>query len=164
MSIHKLLKEKIVTREMAQGRIIALHGAGKKAVFTNGVFDILHPGHVDYLCKARDLGDYLVLGLNTDASVRTLNKAPDRPFNDEGTRALVLAGLSCVDAIVLFGDDTPFELIKFLQPDVLVKGNDYQIEQIAGHDVVLANGGEVITVPLLEGYSTTALVNKIKNG
>ncbi len=162
MELHKSLNDKIVSREKAQGRIIALHGAAKKAVFTNGVFDILHPGHVDYLCKARDLGDYLVLGLNTDVSVRRLNKAPDRPFNNEQTRALVLAGLSCVDAIVLFDEDTPYELIKFLQPDVLVKGNDYQIEQIAGYDIVQQNGGEVITVPLVKGYSTTALVNKIK--
>jgi rfaE bifunctional protein nucleotidyltransferase chain/domain len=161
MSFHKQLKHKIVSKQMALGRIIALRSAGKKIVFTNGCFDILHPGHVDYLAQARDFGDFLVLGLNTDASVRKLSKAPNRPVNHETTRALVLAGLASVDAIVLFEEETPYELIKFLQPDVLVKGNDYTIEQIAGHDIVQANGGKVITVPLLPGYSTTAIINKI---
>jgi rfaE bifunctional protein nucleotidyltransferase chain/domain len=162
MSFHKQVKDKIISREMMQGRIIAMHGAGKKVVFSNGCFDILHPGHVDYLCQARDLGDYLVLGLNTDASVRRLEKAPGRPYNNEHTRAAVLAGLACIDAIVMFDEQTPLDLITFLQPDILVKGNDYAIEQVVGHDVVLANGGQVVTIPLVQGYSTTALVNKIK--
>lgn len=162
MSFHKLLKDKLTTKEKAKGRIIALHSAGKKVVFTNGCFDIVHPGHVDYLAQARDLGDYLVLGLNTDASVRLLDKAPDRPINTEQTRAAVLAGLASVDAIVLFDEETPYELIAFLEPDVLVKGNDYSIEQIVGHDLVQNKGGKVITIPFLEGFSTTALIHKIK--
>ena len=163
MSFHRQLRDKIISREKAMGRLIALRNSGKKIVFTNGCFDILHPGHVDYLSQARDLGDYLVLGLNTDASVRLLQKAPNRPVNNENTRALVLAGLACVDAVVMFDEETPYELIAFLKPDVLVKGNDYQVEQIAGHDVVLANGGKVITIPLLQGYSTTALIKKINS-
>lgn len=162
MSFHKHLKDKIISREKAQGRMIALHGSGKKVVFTNGCFDILHPGHVDYLCQARDLGDYLILGLNTDASVRLLDKAPGRPYNNEETRAMVLAGLACVDAIVFFDEETPYELIRFLEPDVLVKGNDYRIDQIAGFDIVQKRGGKVVTIPLVQGYSTTALVQKIK--
>lgn len=162
MSFHKHLKDKIISREKAQGRMIALHGSGKKVVFTNGCFDILHPGHVDYLCQARDLGDYLILGLNTDASVRLLDKAPGRPYNNEETRAMVLAGLACVDAIVFFDEETPYELISFLEPDVLVKGNDYRIDQIAGFDIVQKRGGKVVTIPLVQGYSTTALVQKVK--
>jgi rfaE bifunctional protein nucleotidyltransferase chain/domain len=161
MSFHKLLKDKIISKEKALGRLIALRTSEKKIVFTNGCFDILHPGHVDYLFQARDQGDYLVLGLNTDASVKLLEKAPNRPVNDENTRALVLAGLACVDAIVFFDEETPYDLIKYLQPDVLVKGNDYKPEDIAGYDIVKAKGGEIVTVPILEGYSTTALINKI---
>ena len=130
-------------------------------MFTNGCFDILHPGHVDYLCHARDLGDFLVLGLNTDFSVKLLNKAPNRPINNESTRALVLAGLSCVDAIVLFNEQTPLELIRFLLPDVLVKGSDYAVEKIVGYDIVMNNGGSVKTVPMIEGYSTTKMIEKI---
>lgn len=105
----------------------------------------------------------MVLGLNSDASVRKLNKAPDRPINTENSRALVLAGLACVDAIVVFEEETPYELIKFLQPDVLVKGDDYQAEQIAGFDIVKAKGGEVRTIPLLKGFSTTSLIKKIRS-
>lgn len=162
MTFHKLLRDKLISRETAKGRLIALRNSGKKIVFTNGCFDILHPGHVDYLSQARDLGDYLVLGLNTDASVRLLEKAPGRPINDENSRAAVLAGLGCVDAIVMFDEQTPYELIKFLEPDVLVKGNDYKIEQIAGFDIVQGRGGKVVTIPLLQGYSTTSIIEKIK--
>ncbi|MCU0360183.1 MAG: D-glycero-beta-D-manno-heptose 1-phosphate adenylyltransferase [Bacteroidia bacterium] len=159
---HALLKQKLQTKEAVLKTVFELQQRGKKIVFTNGCFDILHPGHVDYLCQARDSGDYMVLGLNTDASVKKLNKAPNRPVNDENSRALVLAGLACIDAIVLFDEETPYELIKFLQPDVLVKGDDYKAEQIAGYDVVMAKGGLVKTIPFLKGYSTTALINKIK--
>src|SRR6478609_944449 len=125
MSFHLQLKAKTITKEQALGRMLALRSAGKKIVFTNGCFDIVHPGHVDYLCQARDLGDYLILGLNTDASVRKLEKAPGRPYNNESTRAAVLAGMAAIDAIVLFDEETPYELISFLKPDVLVKGDDY---------------------------------------
>jgi rfaE bifunctional protein nucleotidyltransferase chain/domain len=162
MSFHKQLKNKIISKDTALGRMISLRTSGKKIVFTNGCFDILHPGHVDYLAQARDLGDYLILGLNTDSSVRLLQKAPNRPVNNENSRALVLAGLASVDAIVFFDEKTPYELIDYLKPDVLVKGDDYQVEQIAGHDIVTANGGKVITVPLLSGYSTSAVIKKIK--
>lgn len=159
---HALLKNKIQSKESVLKIVSQLQKEGKKIVFTNGCFDILHPGHVDYLSQARDLGDYLVLGLNTDASVRKLNKAPNRPVNDEKSRALVLAGLACVDAVVYFEEETPYELIRFIQPDVLVKGDDYKPEQIVGYDVVVANGGVVKTIPFLQGYSTTALIHKIK--
>lgn len=161
MSFHQLLKDKILGREAALQKLSPLREKKQKIVFTNGCFDILHPGHVDYLCQARDLGDFLVLGLNTDNSVRSLNKAPNRPVNSQDARAAVLAGLACVDAIVLFDEQTPYELIKFLQPDVLVKGNDYKAEDIVGYDVIKAKGGEVITIPMVQGYSTTKLIEKL---
>lgn len=161
MSFHQLLKDKIVSKEIALQKVNALRASGSKIVFTNGCFDILHPGHVDYLSQARDLGDILILGLNTDQSVKRLNKAPNRPVNNEHTRAIVLAGLACIDLIVFFDEQTPYDLIKFVQPNVLVKGNDYKAEEIVGYDVVKANGGEIITIPMLEGYSTTKLIEKI---
>jgi D-glycero-beta-D-manno-heptose 1-phosphate adenylyltransferase len=161
MSFHSLLKDKIITVEKLTVLLFKLKSEGKKIVFTNGCFDILHPGHVDYLCQARDLGDFLVLGLNTDSSVKKLNKAPNRPINNEFSRAAVLAGLACIDAIVFFEEETPYELITRVKPDVLVKGNDYAVEKIVGFDVVTANGGKVITIPFLQGYSTTGLINKI---
>jgi rfaE bifunctional protein nucleotidyltransferase chain/domain len=162
MSFHDQLKTKIVLKEDALRTINGLRLKGKKIVFTNGCFDILHPGHVDYLMQARDLGDFLILGLNTDNSVKRLNKAPNRPINNENARASVLAGLTCVDSIIYFDEDTPYELIKYLQPDVLVKGNDYKAEEVVGYDVIKAKGGAVITIPLLEGFSTTKLIEKIK--
>lgn len=128
-----------------------------KVVFTNGCFDILHRGHVEYLAKAADMGDVLVVGLNTDASVRRL-KGEGRPINNEESRALVLASLSFVDAVVLFDEDTPLELIKAVRPDVLVKGADYKPEEIVGADFVTSYGGTVATVPLVEGYSTTKVI------
>ncbi len=134
---------------------------GLKIVFTNGCFDLLHRGHVEYLSKASDLGDVLVVGLNTDASVRRL-KGEGRPVNDQEARALVLASLACVDAVVLFDEDTPYELIKAVRPDVLVKGADYKVEEIVGHDIVTSYGGQVLTVPLVEGYSTTKLLGELK--
>jgi len=161
MSFHQQLKDKLLSREQALKLRDGLRSAGKKVVFTNGCFDILHPGHVDYLSQARDRGDFLVLGLNTDNSVRQLNKAPNRPINQEQARAMVLAGLASIDAIVLFDEDTPYELISYLKPDVLVKGDDYAVEKIVGYDVVKANGGEVITIPFLQGFSTTGLIKKI---
>jgi rfaE bifunctional protein nucleotidyltransferase chain/domain len=135
----------------------------QKIVFTNGCFDILHQGHVDYLCKAKDLGHKLIIGLNTDASVKRQNKSPERPINTEQSRALILAALGFVDAIVLFDEETPYNLINAIQPNVLVKGADYKAEEIVGYDILKANGGEVITIELTEGFSTTALINKIKH-
>jgi rfaE bifunctional protein nucleotidyltransferase chain/domain len=162
MSFHSQLRDKITTREEALRRITEMRH-GKKIVFTNGCFDILHPGHVDYLARARDLGDVLVLGLNTDDSVKKLEKAPGRPVNGQNARALVIAALASVDLIVLFDEQTPLQLITFLAPDILVKGDDYAPEQIVGADLVRAKGGQVITVPILRGYSTTALLNKIRS-
>jgi rfaE bifunctional protein nucleotidyltransferase chain/domain len=130
-------------------------------VFTNGVFDILHRGHVEYLFRARRLGDALVVGVNSDASVRRL-KGPDRPINDERDRAIVLAGLACVDAVVLFDDDTPRRLVARLLPDVIAKGADYRADQVAGAEEVIAAGGRVALVPLTEGRSTTSIVDRIR--
>lgn len=158
---HKTLETKIQLKEAALEKVKSLQSQGSKVVFTNGCFDLLHPGHVDYLCQARDLGHFLVLGLNTDTSVKKLNKAPNRPINDEYSRAKVLAGLACVDAIILFDEETPYELIRFLQPDILVKGDDYKPEEIAGFDIVKAKGGDVVTIPFLKGYSTTSIIQKI---
>ncbi len=137
-----------------------LHAEGKTLVFTNGCFDILHRGHVEYLSKASDMGDVLVVGLNTDASVKRL-KGESRPINDEQARALILASLGFVDAVVLFDEDTPYELIKAIRPDVLVKGADYKPEEIVGYDIVTSYGGKVETVPLVEGYSTTSIISNL---
>ena len=158
------LKEKVVSQDQALKELKAWREKNKKIVFTNGCFDIIHPGHIDYLSQARDLGDILVLGLNTDQSVRRLNKGSNRPINDERTRAYVLAGLASVDLIVFFDEETPYNLIKLLQPNVLVKGKDYEVEKIIGFDILKENGGEVITIPFLEGYSTSRLIKKIIEG
>jgi len=133
---------------------------GKKIVFTNGCFDILHLGHIDYLSKAKDLGDLLIIGLNTDKSISKI-KGSNRPIQDEYSRAMVLASLGFVDAVVFFGEDTPYNLIKTTQPDILVKGADYKPEDIVGYDIVTNKGGEVVTIEFLEGYSTTAIEKKI---
>jgi rfaE bifunctional protein nucleotidyltransferase chain/domain len=132
-------------------------------VFTNGCFDLLHRGHVDYLARASSLGDKLIIGLNTDASVRRLKGSP-RPLTDEYSRAFILAALVFVDAVILFEEDTPLELIEFIQPDVLVKGSDYDEESIVGADLVKARGGKVATIELVPNYSTSALVDRLKNG
>lgn len=149
---------KLLTRD----RLVALHGRPREGrlVFTNGCFDLIHPGHVAYLEAARALGDRLVVGVNTDASVRRL-KGPSRPMVDEEARLRVLAGLASVDAVTLFDEDTPAELIAALRPDVLVKGGDYTPDRIVGRDLVEADGGEVAVIPFLPGYSTTALVQRI---
>lgn len=133
-------------------------------VFTNGVFDLLHPGHVTYLHAARTLGDALVVAVNTDASARRLAKGPDRPFVPEADRALLLAGLECVDAVVLFPEETPQSLVAALLPDVLVKGGDYTPDSVAGGAEVRGAGGEVRIIPFLPGYSTTELVRRIRAG
>jgi rfaE bifunctional protein nucleotidyltransferase chain/domain len=143
----------LVTRERAKGRVI---------VFTNGVFDILHPGHVRYLRDARALGDLLIVGLNSDRSVRELGKAPDRPINPEHERAEVLGALSSVDAVVVFDEPDPHAIISALQPDILVKGADWAEDAVIGRDVVEARGGKVVRVKLADGYSTTNIINRIK--
>jgi D-glycero-beta-D-manno-heptose 1-phosphate adenylyltransferase len=154
--------KKIHTRESISSVLAQLRFFKKKIVFTNGCFDILHLGHVDYLEKAATFGDYFILGLNSDASVKMQNKGDTRPLQDQQSRSRVMASLSFVDAVILFDEETPYELIKFLQPDVLVKGADYKVEQIAGHDIVLAKGGEVKLIELVNGYSTSAIEKKIK--
>lgn len=134
-----------------------------KVVFTNGCFDILHLGHIDYLMKAADLGDMLIIGMNSDASVKQL-KGSHRPINDENARKTIMASLHFVDAVILFDEDTPYNLIKEIRPDVLVKGADYKPEEIAGYDILKSTGGEVVTLELLPGYSTTLIEEKIKKG
>ncbi|HKJ43172.1 MAG TPA: D-glycero-beta-D-manno-heptose 1-phosphate adenylyltransferase [Sunxiuqinia sp.] len=133
----------------------------EKLVFTNGCFDLVHRGHIDYLAESAKLGDKLIVGLNTDQSVKML-KGEKRPLVDQDSRARVMAALEMVDAVILFDEETPYKLIESIQPDVLVKGNDYAIEEIAGHDIVLGRGGKVETITLTEGFSTTALIEKIK--
>ena len=163
MEYQKILEEKILSGDKLVHRLELWRFFGKKIVFTNGCFDILHRGHIDYLSKARDLGDVLVVGINTDASVKRLNKSPERPINNEQSRAFLLASSLLIDAVVLFDEDTPYELIKLVQPDVLVKGADYKVEDIVGADIVKAHGGEIVTVELTQGFSTTALIQKIKS-
>lgn len=135
---------------------------GRKIVFTNGVFDILHHGHLDYLAKAASLGNVLVLGLNSDASVKRL-KGDERPLNNQNDRAFQLACLLFVDVVCVFEEDTPKDLIEAVKPDVLAKGGDYTIETIVGADFVLANGGQVEVIPFVSGYSTTSLIARIRN-
>lgn len=162
MSTIDTIRGKIYTKESFTHVLGRLHYFRKKIVFTNGCFDILHLGHVDYLAKAKDCGDFLVVGLNSDASVKRLNKGANRPLQDEHSRSMTIASLLSVSAVILFDEETPYELIKFIQPDVLVKGSDYRVEEIAGHDIVLAKGGEVKLIDLVPGYSTTAVEKKIK--
>jgi len=131
-------------------------------VFTNGVFDLLHPGHIDVLRGARAEGAHLIVGVNSDASVRRLNKGPERPVRSEADRAYVLAALACVDCVVVFDEDTPAELVAALQPDVLVKGGDYRPEEVAGGETVRARGGRVVIIPLTAGHSTTATIAKLR--
>jgi rfaE bifunctional protein nucleotidyltransferase chain/domain len=132
----------------------------QKIVFTNGCFDIIHRGHVEYLAQAASLGDQLIIGLNTDTSVKKL-KGQSRPVQDENTRALVLAAFSFVSKVILFEENTPYELIKMVRPDVLVKGGDYKVEEIVGYDIVSAKGGEVVTIDLVEGQSTTSIISRM---
>ena len=136
-------------------------GRGGRVVFTNGVFDLLHPGHVDVLRAARLRGDALVVGVNSDASVKRL-KGPERPVRSEAERAYVLGALECVDAVVLFEEDTPLELVRLLEPDVIVKGGDYSPETVVGAREVRARGGEVVIVPLTPGQSTTSIIEKLR--
>ena len=140
----------------------AVRAEGRRVVFTNGVFDILHPGHVRYLQQARALGDVLIIGLNADASVRR-NKGPHRPINDEQERAEILAALECVDCVVIFPEDTPADIIQAIQPDILVKGADWAADAIVGRDTVEARGGQVVRIPVEQGFSTTRIIDKIRS-
>lgn len=152
-------RQKVLTRDQAR----RWRERPGRVVFTNGVFDLLHPGHVDILVAARALGDALIVGLNSDASVRRL-KGPTRPVRKEAERAVVLAALESVDIVVVFDEDTPLELIRALEPDVLVKGGDYTVESVVGATDVIARGGEVVIVPLTPGHSTTSTVERMRNG
>ena len=153
-----------MTRDEAVRWADQLRAEGKKIVFTNGVFDLLHPGHVRDLQDARQLGDALIVAVNSDRSARLLEKGPDRPINPEAERAEVLAALACVDATVIFDEATPFEIVQALRPDVLVKGADWAEGTIVGADIVEARGGRVVRIPLAAGYSTTALLDRIRAG
>ena len=148
------IKSKIYSWDHFQRQLAVWKFKGHKIVFSNGCFDVLHLGHIEYLAKASDLGDILVVGLNSDDSVRRL-KGPNRPVNNEKARSGVLASLLFVDAVVVFDTDTPFDLIKLVQPDVLVKGKDYDGKEIVGADIVKARGGQVVTIELTKGYSTS---------
>lgn len=159
-----ILDPRIMDRVSAVRMVNVWRLKSDRIVFTNGCFDILHRGHVEYLNEAAGLGHRLVVGVNSDASVRRLGKGGDRPLNDQDSRALVLCALRCVDAVVIFDEDTPLELVTALRPDVLVKGGDWKPEQIVGSDVVKANGGDVRSLKLVDGFSTTALVEKIRRG
>ena len=154
------IKNKLLSREALETKLAEWRSARETIVFTNGCFDILHRGHVEYLAQAADLGDKLIVGLNTDASVKRL-KGESRPVNDEKSRALLLSALQFVDAVVFFDEDTPYELIKQVQPDILVKGNDYKPEEIVGYDIVTAKGGKVLTIDLVEGFSTTNIIKRL---
>ena len=158
----QILRDKIVELPLLKKRINIWRMFNQKIIFTNGCFDILHQGHIDYLCAAKDFGNKLIIGLNTDASVKRLQKSPERPVNPEQARAYLLAALDIVDAVILFDEETPYALIKAIEPDVLVKGADYKVEEIVGYDLVKAKGGEVKTIELTQGFSTTAIIQKIK--
>jgi rfaE bifunctional protein nucleotidyltransferase chain/domain len=151
---------KLISPGEAAARRAALKERGCALVFTNGCFDILHPGHLDYLARARDLGTELFVGLNSDSSIRRL-KGPGRPVNPQDARAIMLSGLSAVDGIVIFDDDTPLGLIRLLSPDVLVKGGDWAPDRMVGGAEVAAAGGRVLSLPFLEGYSTTSIIARI---
>ena len=155
------IERKIYSREELVRECNVWRATQKKLVFTNGCFDILHHGHLDLLARAADFGNILILGLNTDNSVQRL-KGPDRPVTNELDRAFQVASLLCVDAVCLFDEDTPGELIKAIRPDVLVKGGDYTIDKIVGADFVQSYGGSVEIIPFVQGYSTTSVIDRIK--
>ena len=163
MSHLEKINDKIISLEALKLRVENWKSSSEKIVFTNGCFDILHRGHIDVLAKTADLGDKLIIGLNSDSSIRKL-KEDNRPIVDEKSRALLLAAFSFVDASVLFSEQNPFNLITDIKPDILAKGGDYKITEIVGHEVVQQNGGEVITIPLTEGFSSTNIIDKIQNG
>jgi D-glycero-beta-D-manno-heptose 1-phosphate adenylyltransferase len=157
----KAIQSKIFTWDQLQRQLAIWRFKDKKIVFTNGCFDILHLGHIEYLAHARDLGHVLIVGLNSDESVRRL-KGQHRPVNKENAREVTLAALGFVDGVVVFNEDTPQKLIELVQPDVLVKGKDYDGKQIVGADIVKARGGEVVTIEIVKGYSTTHTIEKIR--
>ena len=162
MSHLKTLNSKVYNLDALTTQVEQWKLASNKVVFTNGCFDIIHRGHIEVLARTADLGDKLIIGLNSDQSIQKL-KGEDRPIIDEQSRAILLAALSFVDAIVLFSEDTPLKLISALLPDVLAKGGDYEIETIVGHEIVQKNGGKVKLVSFVDGFSSTTIIDKIKN-
>ena len=162
MSHLNTIKSKIYLLEGLKAQVDSWKETGEKVVFTNGCFDILHRGHIEALARTADLGNRLIIGLNSDQSIQAL-KGENRPIVNEDSRAILLASLSFVDAVVLFSEETPLNLISTLMPDVLAKGGDYEIETIVGHKIVQNNGGKVILVPFIDGYSSTNIIEKIKN-
>ncbi len=160
MDYSTVIQNKIFTQPALMSFLTLARLQSKKIVFTNGCFDILHKGHADYLAKAKNLGDVLVVGLNSDTSTKKL-KGEGRPVNTEDARAFLLASLHVVGAVVLFEEETPYNLIKAVSPDVLVKGADYKPDEIAGADIVKANGGRIETIEFLQGFSTTGIINKL---
>lgn len=160
MDFLSVIENKIFTRNSIQKKVAEWKNGGNKIVFTNGCFDILHIGHTTYLAKARNLGDKLIIALNSDSSVKKL-KGEKRPINNENARAIVLASLMFVDAVVVFDEDTPYNLICDILPDILAKGADYKVENIAGSDVVLKNGGTVELIELVDDFSTTKIIEKM---
>lgn len=159
-----IIPQKIYTLPALKLAVSTWRFLGKKIVFTNGVFDILHRGHIYSLSQAAQEGDILIVGVNADASVKRLNKGPERPINDEQSRAVLIASLLMVDAVIVFEEDTPYEVITAILPDVLVKGGDYRVEQVVGHREVIANGGSVVINPIVEGFSTTGIVQRLRSG
>jgi rfaE bifunctional protein nucleotidyltransferase chain/domain len=155
------IESKIYSLNDIKNKVIEWKESNKKIVFTNGCFDLLHVGHITYLSKARDLGDILIVGINSDDSPYWKTKGDNRPINGQTARGLVLGSLFFVDAILYFSEDNPKELIKTILPDILVKGKDYNIEDISGYDVVIENGGEVKTIDIVDGYSTTNIINRL---
>lgn len=162
MNSQDMLSQKIVSPLQLKDLAASWKAEGKKIVFTNGCFDLLHAGHIAYLSEAADLGDKLIVGLNSDQSVSCI-KGPQRPVNNETTRSTVLASMFFIDAVVTFGEDTPLELIKTVLPDILVKGGDYKVDNIVGAKETIANGGRVEVLSFLPGYSSTSIIEKIKS-
>jgi rfaE bifunctional protein nucleotidyltransferase chain/domain len=162
MNYLDIFRKKIVTLAELQKMMAVWRFRDKKIVFTNGCFDLIHAGHIHLLTAAGGFGDVLIVGLNSDASVRKLK--PGRPFQDEQSRALIMAAFELTDAVILFEEETPYELIKALRPDVLVKGGDYKPEEVVGRDILQQAGGKVELVPLKEGFSTTAIADRMRNG
>lgn len=158
-----VMTTKVLPRDQLLSLLSSERAKGKRIVFTNGCFDLMHIGHTRYLQAARALGDILVVGVNSDASVHTLEKAPDRPIVPEAQRAEILAALGCVDFVVIFNESDPLQLITAVQPDVLVKGGDWGIDRIVGREIVEARGGVVKTIPLVPGLSTTTLIQRIRS-
>ena len=171
MSKLQIVKDKISSQDLLLERVSDWKSQNKKIVFTNGVFDLLHRGHIEYLAEAASCGDQFIVAVNSDRSVRSLNKGDSRPLQDEDSRALIIASLAFVDAVLIFDDNTPLNLISSITPDILIKGGDYDPsitdgsdkKYIVGSDIVKANNGRVQVIPFIEGYSTTMIEEKIKN-